>query len=440
MKLIFTLYSILFVSLHILLCNCSSLPSQRALFKTDSRPLWVKNHPYSKTHFIGIGSSEIQKDLHQAHQRARNRALNDIAQQISVTILSETKIHENVKSVGNESKSLNSFNEKIVTFTKATISKWEEIRTWHSPKGFYWSKIILNKKKYYAEVNKKITQATQSVCDIIRHSKFGSIIFRLNNLNRGLQILDSFPHLEMSGIINNREVILRNELGRMISQMIENIVIIPNKNHITIPSSKISPCTLGVEVFYLNQKDNSYPIQWTSSNKNVSFQPLYTQSYINYQTSLSSLPPSNKVITITATLDFGNLTYDLIRKNFTIPNCAITIIREKIPVFIEDRNSFSKSLAVKLANRSSIIIVNSRNKAKYLLKSKYFNSPNTILQNSLYIAKANLLLTLLKNSGETVIDFNKPLCVADGISAIRAIENTQKYALNLAIKEVEKVL
>ena len=77
--------------------------------------------------------------------------------------------------------------------------------------------------------------------------------------------------------------------------------------------------------------------------------------------------------------------------------------------------------------------------AEYRLTSDFVNGNKTALQNSIYVADAELTLTLVAKDGNRIIDLNKKVRAADGISAVRAIENTQRYALDIAVKQVEMI-
>ena len=111
----------------------------------------------------------------------------------------------------------------------------------------------------------------------------------------------------------------------------------------------------------------------------------------------------------------------------------------KAPFYVDRENTFSRTLANELSSRSSIVVVDNINEAEYLLTSDFVNGNKTALQNSIYVADAELTLTLVAKDGNRIIDLNKKVRAADGISAVRAIENTQRYALDIAVKQVEMI-
>lgn len=438
MKQLLYFFCIVSVFISAVLYGCASTSPHRTVSSSGTSLLWVNNHPYSKTHFIGIGSSKIGEDLQKAQKQARNRALNDIAEQINVTIESDIRMHKNIISNGKVSSSKELYQEKIQTFTRAMIAGWEERRTWNGPDGYFWSKVILSKKRYYEQVNRKIIDAVNRVCDIISRSMKGSARYKIHTLYKGFEILDTFPHVQMKGIVNGKEVILNNELQCRMSQVLESIVIKPVQHHVTLSATESIPATLGVYVFCEGKMDSSLAIAWSASDHRIIVRGISVQTGGLYPVSITSLPPSTGCVTITAIPDLKKLSYDLIRRKHVLPSASFTISRERIPIYIESRGSFCRSLAEKLAGRSAIIIVDNRNDAEYLLKSDLVKNYNTLLHNSIYMADAYLELTLLSKTGNRVVTFYQKIRAADGISASRALENTQKYALDLAVKQVER--
>lgn len=154
---------------------------------------------------------------------------------------------------------------------------------------------------------------------------------------------------------------------------------------------------------------------------------------------ITSLPASSGNVTITATPNLKNLTYDLIRRKFTLPAGSFTVNRDRAQVFIDNKNGFCWSLAERLADRSAISIVYIRKDAEFILKSDFTKGSDTILKNSIYIADGLLYISLCATNGNPVFEYNKTIQATDGVSSIRALDNTQKYALEVAVKQVERV-
>lgn len=419
--------------------GCVSVSSRTITLQKDERPLWVDHHPRSRTHFIGVGGSSRGMDLYRAQQQARDRALNDIAQQIKVSIISDISLHENVVSIDNTSINKSLLKEKIATMTEAVLSEWEEVRTWQSSDGYYWSKVVLSKKKYYEKVNRKVNEAIEKVCDIIRYSSQGSARERIQQLYKGIEILDSFVGMELKGTVHGRDVVLYNELHRCLAAVMERVDIMPVTSSLILSASQPIPENLGVNVFYSGKKDSSLSVKWTTSHNDVGV--INTCHRIgNFCPALiSSLSPSKGTVTITATIDLGTINYDLIKRRIVLPRGTFTLRRKKAPFYLDRENTFSKALAKELSNRSSIIVVDDVNEAEYLLTTDFINENKTVLQNSIYIADAELTITLFAKNGIQIIDLNKKVRVADGVSALRAIENTERYALDIAVKQVEMI-
>ncbi len=420
----------------ILISSCTSLSLRE---KGNTAPLWVKNHPISRTHFIGIGSAKIEENLYAAQKLARNRALQDISEQIQVSIVSDVSIYANCKTVNNKLITNETHRERIAAFSNAVLADWEEKRTFHSSNGYFWSKVVLSKKEYYRRVNEKITNATERLCDIIHNSAQGTAKFRIHALYKGFEIIDDFFGTPLSGRANGRQVLLNNELERCMSRLLESIEIKPTVHQVTLTSKEPAPRALGVYVFLEGEIDKSLDISWSASKGNVSLKKFPAKADGMHPVLITSLPASSGNVTITATPDLKNLTYDLIRRKFILPSGSFTINRDKAQVFIDNKNGFCWSLAERLEGRSAITIVYSRKEAEFILKSDFTKGNNAAIKNSIHVANGHLSIVLCANSGEAVLDYNRTIRATDGISSARALENTQKYALDVAVKEVERI-
>lgn len=420
----------------ILISSCTSLSLRE---KRTSTPLWVKNHPISRTHFIGIGSAKIEEDLYTAQKLARNRALQDIAEQIQVSIVSDVSTNANCKTVNNRLIIKETHRERIIAFSNAVLTDWEEKNTFYSAKGYFWSKVVLSKKEYYRRVNEKVSNATERLCDIIRNSAQGTAKFRIHELYKGFEIIDEFFGTPLHGRIGGGHVLLNNELERCMSRLLESIEIKPTVHQATLAPKESVLGKFGVYIFLEGEVDKSLDISWSASKKNVSLKGLPAREDGLHPVIITSLPASSGNVTITATPNLRSLTYDLIRRKFNLPSGSFTVNRNKAHVFIDNKNGFCWSLAERLEERSAITIVYSRKEAQFILKSDFKKGNDTALQNSIHRADGNLSIELRTNSGNAVLNYSQIIQAADGISSARALENTQKYALYVAVKEVERI-
>jgi hypothetical protein len=397
---------------------------------------WMENHPVSRTHFVGVGSAKVEGDLYSAQVLARKRALMDIAEQIRVSIVSDVALY--TRSNVRNSKELNSgsYREKIVALSQAMLCGWEEIRTGRSNDGYYWSKVVLSKKRYYAQVREKINTAVKRICDIIENAHTGSAAFRMAELCRGFAPLDEFFETPLYGRIQGHEVLLSNELGRRVRKLLEGISIKPVSSHPALPAARSGASSLGVKIFCDGAPDTSLTITWSASEPAVVVNAVERSCDGTYRAVVSAIPAGVGMVTITARPDFDGMNYDLIRRKFVIPSASMVIHRDKAQVFIDNQTFFSKQLARELSEKGACIVVNNRNDAEFVLQSHLTADSTVTMEQSLYIAGADLALALFVRDGNAVFAFHQTVQSADGISAERAQENTRRCALEIAFKQV----
>ncbi|MGB7569502.1 MAG: LPP20 family lipoprotein, partial [Chitinivibrionales bacterium] len=213
---------ILFVFIAMLVVGCASTGSQQSTIEHPAtRPVWIDNHPTSPTHFIGVGSAQIQSDLAQTQEQARMNALKDIAQQIEVTIISDITLNERNVTINNKVTTDQSiFQKKVRSLAQAALQDWEIQATWIGPDGFLYCKVVLEKKKYYDRVNKKVNDAIALATDALEASERGPFDSRLRELYKGVIALDDFLGNAMKSTVGGKEVILNNELPRRLQQLL----------------------------------------------------------------------------------------------------------------------------------------------------------------------------------------------------------------------------
>ena len=223
------------------------------------------------------------------------------------------------------------------------------------------------------------------------------------------------------------------------AKLLESIEIKPAIRQVKISATESAPQTLGVYVFIEGEIDKSLDISWSASKNNVGLKSYPIRQDGMHPVLITSLPASSGNVTITATPDLKSLAYDLIRRKFTLPAGSFTVNRDRAQVFIDNKNGFCWSLAEKLADKSAISIVYSRKDAEFILKSDFTKGSDATLKKSIYLADGHLYISLLAKNGNPVFEYNQTIQATDGISSTRALDNTQEYALEVAVKQVERV-
>ncbi len=430
------LLSSLLISVLCLLSNTYGLLNRA---HREQAPPWVKNQPYSRTHYIGIGAAKIEDELSVAQNRARKRALAAIAEQIEVSLVSHMVLHDQSTQKNKLATSHSSMHESITSFTKSAFTEWEEKATWHSPSGYYWSKVVLNKRAYQRYVNRILEKTIAQVEDIIEGGYNLCVWDRIKSLCQGDSLLSQFPDVTLRGRVFGTSVILENEIDRMIAQIFQDITFKPTHTMLRLGSSDKQPMSLGVIGYYRGKRDCSLPLHWTASNNQVVPQGQCSNNRFMYPVTLSSIPPTIKPIVVTATLDVQQLPKKYRARRWKAPQGSFTIIRHSAPCFVESDNHFTHLLAKELENRSTVTLVNTKEDAAYVIGSQFTKSDSVALCNSVYIADGTLSVRVYARGGVQLVNVQKNVRAADGISARRALWGTEKVAVDLAIKTVENI-
>jgi LPP20 lipoprotein len=430
---------IIIVFISILFFGCAATGSrQSSVSDSKTKPSWIENHPTSSTHFIGVGSAQIQSDLAQTQEQARMNALKDIAQQIEVTIISDITLNERNVTINNKVTTDQSiFQKKVRSLAQAALQDWEIQATWIGPDGFLYCKVVLEKKKYYDRVNKKVNDAIALATDALEASERGPFDSRLRELYKGLIALDDFLGNAMKSTVGGKEVILNNELPRRLQQLLSSVEIRPNINRIALSAAAPVPDSLGALAFVNGNPDSTIALSWTASVSSVETANMPTRSDGLRPVLLKTIPASAGVVQVTATIDCGTLTYDLLQRKFMLPSGSFSISRQTPRIFLSGNGSFCKQLLGRLTSCSAAISASSRGEADFILSAQSSSSGDPVQSMGIYRAKALLALLLTTNKGKRVLDVNEEVSAADAQDGSRAQENAQKVALEKAVKLVE---
>lgn len=100
--------------------------------KTSRLPQWVKQHPVHPDYYTGVGIARKLPGQTDHVARARDEALNEIASNIAVNIMSESIL----KTVQEAGVLKETFEATITSNTKALLEGYELVETWENDKEF----------------------------------------------------------------------------------------------------------------------------------------------------------------------------------------------------------------------------------------------------------------------------------------------------------------
>ncbi|HOY38208.1 MAG: LPP20 family lipoprotein [Bacteroidales bacterium] len=133
---------ILFLLAGLLMSGCKTLQNTTEAVKPQ--PEWVKSKPVSSFYYIGIGSATKPGFAPADYtQTAQQKALGDLAREISVTISSAS-----VLSVMEHNYNITeNWTSEVTTSTETYLEGYELVDSWED-KNYYWVYYRLSKEKY----------------------------------------------------------------------------------------------------------------------------------------------------------------------------------------------------------------------------------------------------------------------------------------------------
>ncbi|MCF8304656.1 MAG: LPP20 family lipoprotein [Bacteroidales bacterium] len=215
----------------LLLSACSS---QRDLARLrENRPAWAKSKPVSEAYYIGIGSASKSMDVNRYKQIARQKALSNLAEEISVNIssssvLQQTEINDQLSE---------QYNSNITTSSEEELKGYEQVDSYEDELQFfvyYRLSKSLYKKIKKERIEKAIAQAKSEWKTSLAYKNEGKYRYALGASVKALDELKAHLNEPLKTNLNGREVYLANEMLSRIQVMLDNIVIIPDKTNVQV--------------------------------------------------------------------------------------------------------------------------------------------------------------------------------------------------------------
>uniref|UniRef100_UPI003567A946 LPP20 family lipoprotein n=1 Tax=Ancylomarina sp. TaxID=1970196 RepID=UPI003567A946 len=117
-------------------------------------PKWVKNRPVSSGYYIGV--SVVSKNVDNYMQLAKNKALQDLASQISINISSNSVLYQFEDNTSFKEE----FESQVKTSLVQELEAYEFVASWNNKRGNeYWEYYRLSKKQYALLQRLKLNKA-----------------------------------------------------------------------------------------------------------------------------------------------------------------------------------------------------------------------------------------------------------------------------------------
>jgi len=307
------------------------------------KPDWVNKRPIDNNSYIGIGVAEKDIETSEYIQKAKDRALREIASEITVTISSATlnQILEKAGVVKEE------FESQIKSSTQAQLEGYELVDTWED-KNQYWVYYKLLKEKYARLRKEKIDKAIALSLDFYKkaeHNKAnGQITEALQFYLQALNPIEPFLSEPLETIYNGRNIYLLNTLHSALQQILSTISIKPLQPEVAATIGKGLDDPILFEALYLQTPISNFPLHF-SFLKGEGELIDYDKTAVNGLAScrISNILSADKMQVIKAELaldklvtrdDLNPIIQDII-KGLTIPSVNVLLNVSGPQVFIE---------------------------------------------------------------------------------------------------------
>lgn len=299
------------------------------------KPSWVKQRPSEKDYFIGIGVASKTEGGTDYMTEARNKALNEMASEIKVTISGNSILSqfENNNAIRQE------YESKVQSNVMQTLEGYE-VETWNG-KTDYWVMVRMSKSKFEMRrrlaIDKALKTAQLNYQFAQKALADNEPDVALSNYALAVEAIAPYPNEDLTVRDFDGEINLGVSLQEGINDIMSNILFRPETSPIEIKqgSSQIEASVLVVFVDADNQRieASNLPVQFLMMNSKAL--PLATTDMEGKATtSIMQIDWSDHSQTIIAQLDISayfketGLDNPVVRAFFPktfLPKCNINI-------------------------------------------------------------------------------------------------------------------
>ncbi|MCZ4693433.1 hypothetical protein DWB61_01395 [Ancylomarina euxinus] len=211
------------LSLIILVFSSTSYAGRRP-------PKWVKNRPISSEYYIGV--SVVSKDVDNYMQLAKNKALQDLASQISINISSNSVLHQFEDNTSFKEE----FESQVKTSLVQELEAYEFVASWNNKRGNeYWEYYRLSKEQYALlqrlKLNKAKKLAQNYFEEATRYEDKLDMIQALSYYAKSIQALKKHLDQDLSVMTFDGSINLGTEIYKRIQNIYTRTQLVPvNKN------------------------------------------------------------------------------------------------------------------------------------------------------------------------------------------------------------------
>ena len=248
---------ILIISL-VFLFSCSS--NKKISQEFNNLPQWVKNRPIDNFNYIGIAGVNKSRYDNNYHEKARTKALENIASEISTSISASTVY--NKAELNNIISSY--YRANIKAKSKNYLEGYQMVNSYNTETK-YWVYYKLSKQRYWDNFNKRKLEAIQNAKSKYKQAKeflnqyniYQSLIFHI----KAYDCLSDYLNQKLITTIEGTKKDLGLEIYNSLIDIIQNIKVVIKNNSLSINDL---------------QKQLNFTVSY--NNKNISDLPFFINS------------------------------------------------------------------------------------------------------------------------------------------------------------------
>lgn len=359
-------------------------------FAQGKKPAWVEKRPTTPGFYHGIGVVPVSGSAQEYMQRAKDAALNDIAQQIVVSIdaSQRSKISEQLGELKEE------FESAVRTSTKADLEGVEAVDTW-TGENQYWVYYRLDIQEYKRLQAEKLRKATALGLDFYSKAKTaeknGSHSDALQYFLQALSSVEKFINETMEVQYGSGKIFLTNEIFSSLQSLLNQIELKAKNPKVDAQVGK--PLRTPLEVIVTNtatsQPIANFPVKFSFIRGSGDI-VAHAKSDKNgiAATQIAKVTGTEKLQLVRAEANVAGMLGEnasplltMLAKSFTVPDTRFTLNVVSLAIMFETEETL-------LGNRLKLPRI------EPLLKNSLAASGFTFVDDP---AKANMMVTIKSN-------------------------------------------
>lgn len=261
-------HSLFLCVLTIIVLGACSAPKDVQKIET---PYWLKQRPVSMTHYVGIGSARPNSTPGEAMKTAKERAIADLAAEISVSVESASLL-ETADINGRIQKE---FSRRISSRSEELVVGFEVVDTWEgdpegaAPEGVYVYYRLSKAKHAEARAERKATAIESALAELragLDSRQSANLLGALEHWNAGVVALEEFWNEPNKGEFEGHTITLGPHLVRQMRNAIRDLEISSSMQRVVLNAGNDFKFPLGVQATLDGSWAGGVPIHYEYFN------------------------------------------------------------------------------------------------------------------------------------------------------------------------------